>query len=36
MLKPLDRTGIWRTYSVSEGLAGMRIEHIAEDSEGYL
>ena len=36
MLKSLDRTGIWRTYSIADGLAGMRIEHIAEDSEGYL
>ena len=36
MLKPLDRTGVWRTYSMADGLAGMRIEHIAEDSEGYL
>ena len=36
MIKPLDRTGTWRTYSMAEGLAGMRIEHIAEDSEGYL
>ena len=36
MLKPLDHKGIWRTYSIADGLAGMRIEHIAEDSEGYL
>ena len=36
MLKSLDRAGIWRTYSMADGLAGMRIEHIAEDSEGYL
>ena len=36
MIKSLDRTGIWRTYSVAEGLGGVRIEHIAEDSEGYL
>ena len=36
MTKPLDRTGTWRTYSVTNGLSGMRIEHIAEDSEGYL
>ena len=36
MIKSLDRTGIWRTYSVTNGLAGERIEHIAEDSEGYL
>ena len=36
MIKPLDRKGIWRTYSIADGLVGMRIEHIAEDSEGYL
>ena len=36
MIKPLDRTGTYRTYSIADGLAGMRIEHIAEDSEGYL
>ena len=36
MIKPLDRTGTWRTYSISDGVAGLRIEHIAEDSEGYL
>ncbi len=36
MNNPLDRTGTWRTYSLDSGLAGLRIEHIAEDSEGYL
>ena len=36
MIKSLDRTGTWRTYSRADGLAGMRIEHIAEDNEGYL
>ena len=36
MIKPLDRKGTWRTYSMADGLAGVRIEHIAEDSEGYL
>ena len=36
MIKSLDRKGTWRTYSIADGLAGMRIEHIAEDSEGYL
>ena len=37
MIKPLDRTGTWRTYSMSDGrLVGMHVEHIAEDSEGYL
>ena len=36
MIKSLDRTGTWRTYSIADGLAGMHIEHIAEDSKGYL
>ena len=36
MIKSLDRTGTWRTYSLSNGLAGVRTEHIAEDSEGYI
>ena len=36
MIKPLDRTGTWRTYSLDSGLAGLRVEHIAEDSKGYL
>ena len=36
MIKPLDRTGTWRTYSMADGLTGMRVEHIAEDIEGYL
>ncbi|MCY3683972.1 MAG: hypothetical protein OXH16_21430, partial [Gemmatimonadetes bacterium] len=36
MIKSLDRTGTYRTYSIADGLAGMRIEHIAEDSEGCI
>ena len=36
MTKPLERTGTYRTYSIADGLAGMRIEHIAEDSEGCI
>ena len=36
MIRSLERTGTWQTYSMADGLAGMRIEHIAEDSEGYL
>ena len=36
MIKSLNRTGTWRTYSMADGLAGMRIEHIAEDNAGYL
>ena len=36
MIRSIDRKGTWRTYSIADGLAGVRIEHIAEDSEGYL
>ena len=36
MIKPLDRTGTYRSYSMADGLAGMRIEHIADDSEGCI
>ncbi len=36
MIRPLDRRGTWRTYSTTDGLPGVRIEHIAEDGEGYL
>ena len=36
MTKPLERTGTYRTYSITDGLAGIRIEHIAEDSEGCI
>ena len=36
MIKSLNRTGTWRTYSIADGLAGIRIEHIADDSEGCL
>ena len=36
MIKQLNRRGTWRTYSPANGLAGLRVEHIAEDSEGYL
>ena len=36
MIKSLNRTGIWRTYSLADGLAGLRVEHITGDSEGHL
>ena len=36
MLKSLNRTGTWRTYSIADGLSSIRIQHVAEDSEGYL
>ena len=36
MIKPLDRTGTWRTYTVDNGLPGMDIRHITDDSAGYL
>ena len=31
-----ERHGTWRTYTPVEGLAGLQVEHIAEDAEGYL
>ncbi len=36
MIKPLDRTGTWRTHTVDNGLPGMDIRHITDDSAGYL
>ena len=36
MIQSLNRRGTWQTYSMADGLAGMHIEHIAEDSEDYL
>ena len=28
--------GTWKTYSIDDGLPSLRIEHIAEDHEGYI
>ena len=36
MIEPLSRMGTWKTYSTDDGLPSLRIEHIAEDSEGYI
>ena len=36
MIKPLSRMGTWKTYSLGDGLPSLRIEHIAEDSAGYI
>ena len=36
MIKPFSRMGTWKTYSIDEGLPSLRIEHIAEDSAGYI
>ena len=36
MIEPLSRTGTWKTYSTDHGLPSLRIEHIAEDSKGYI
>ena len=36
MIKPLNRRGTWRTYSLDDSLVELRIEHIAEDSAGYI
>ncbi len=33
---PFSRAGTWRTYSIADGLAGHRFEHIAEDAAGFL
>jgi len=33
---PLSRNGTWRTYTPVDGLAGLRVEHIAEDHDGNL
>ena len=32
----LSNKGIWRTYTTADGLAGLQVEHIVEDQEGYL
>ena len=36
MIKPFSRMGTWKTYSTHDGLPSLRIEHIAEDREGYI
>ena len=36
MIKSLSRMGTWKTYSPDDGLPSLRIEHIAEDSAGYI
>ena len=36
MSKALSRMGTWKTYSIDDGLPSLRIEHIAEDREGYI
>ena len=36
MIKPFSRMGTWKTYSIDHGLPSLRIEHIAEDNEGYI
>ena len=36
MIKSLSRIGTWKTYSIDHGLPSLRIEHIAEDSAGYI
>ena len=28
--------GTWRTYTTADGLAGMRVEDIVEDRDGFL
>ena len=36
MIKPFSRMGTWKTYSIDHGLPSLHIEHIAEDSKGYI
>ena len=36
MIKSLSHMGTWKTYSPDDGLPSLRIEHIAEDSAGYI
>jgi ligand-binding sensor domain-containing protein len=33
---PLRRSGTWRTYTPVDGLAGLRVGHMAEDAAGFL
>jgi PAS domain S-box-containing protein len=32
----LETRGSWQTYTIADGLAGLRVEHIVEDADGYL
>ena len=34
--RPLSKQGTWRTYTTTDGLAALQVEHIVEDQEGYL
>ena len=36
MQRPLSHHGTWRTYTPVDGLAGLEVQHIAEDRDGYL
>ena len=33
---PSAPNGIWRSYSLAEGLGGIHVEHLAQDADGYL
>ena len=33
---PLPLHGTWRTYTTADGLASLKVDHIAEDHDGYL
>ena len=33
--RPLSKQGTWRTYTTTDGLAALQVEHIVEDQEGY-
>ena len=34
--RPLSKKGTWHTYTTTDGLAALQVEHIVEDQEGYL
>ena len=33
---PVPLHGTWRTYTTADGLASLKVDHIAEDRDGYL
>ena len=33
---PLPRNGTWRTFTAADGLAGLQVESIAQDADGFL
>ncbi|NKB70442.1 MAG: hypothetical protein GKR89_25515, partial [Candidatus Latescibacteria bacterium] len=35
-ISPLPRNGTWRSYTAADGLAGLQVEYITEDQDGFL